>query len=37
MVPVDEVGSLRVTPDGKAYAYNFTYLRSELFVAEGIK
>jgi dipeptidyl aminopeptidase/acylaminoacyl peptidase len=37
MVPVDEVGGLRITADGKAYAYNFTYLRSELFVAEGIK
>jgi hypothetical protein len=37
MVPVDEVGSLRITPDGKAYAYNFTYLRSELFVADGIR
>ncbi len=37
MVPVDEVGGLRITPDGRAYAYNFTYLRSELYVAEGIK
>jgi Tol biopolymer transport system component len=37
IVPVDEAGSLRITPDGKAYAYNFTYLRSELFVAEGIR
>jgi Tol biopolymer transport system component/predicted Ser/Thr protein kinase len=37
MVPVDEVGNLRITPDGKAYAYNFTYLRSELYVAEGIR
>jgi WD40 repeat protein len=36
IVPVDEAGNLRITPDGKAYAYNFTYLRSELFVAEGI-
>lgn len=36
-VPVAEVGNLRITPDGKAYAYNFTYVRSELFVAEGIK
>jgi Tol biopolymer transport system component len=35
-VPVDEASNLRITPDGKAYAYNFTYLRSELFVAEGI-
>ncbi|HLK62872.1 MAG TPA: protein kinase [Bryobacteraceae bacterium] len=36
-VPVDEVSGLRITPDGKAYAYNYTYLRSELYVADGIR
>jgi len=37
MVPVDEVGGLQITPDGKAYAYNFTYLRSELYIVDGIR
>ena len=37
MIPVNEVGGLRITPDGRAYAYNFSSLRSELYVAEGIR
>ncbi len=37
MIPVDEAGNLHITPDGSAYAYDFTSTRSELFVAEGIR
>jgi hypothetical protein len=36
-IPVDDVGGLRITPDGRAYAYNFTYLHSDLYVGDGIK
>ncbi len=36
-IMVDEVSNVHVTPDGKAYAYNYRYVRSELYVAEGIK
>ena len=36
-IPVDELSNLRITQDGRAYAYNYTYLRSELYVAEGIR
>jgi len=36
-IPVDEVFNIRITPDGRAYAYNYSYVRSELYVAEGIR
>jgi Tol biopolymer transport system component len=32
-VPVDWVGNLAVTPDGRAYAYNYSYGRSDLYLA----
>jgi len=35
--PVDQVLRLRVTPDGRAYAYNYIVKTSELYVAEGMK
>jgi Tol biopolymer transport system component len=34
-IPVDSVHGLRVTPDGRAYAYNFSYGRSDLYLARG--
>ena len=33
VIPVDSVGSLKITPDGRAYAYNYTYTRSDLYLA----
>ncbi len=36
-IPVDELSNLVITQDGRAYAYNYTYVRSELYVAEGIR
>jgi Tol biopolymer transport system component len=36
-IPVDQITNARITPDGKAYAYNYGYERSELYVAEGVK
>jgi eukaryotic-like serine/threonine-protein kinase len=36
-IPVDEVSNIHITPDGRAYAYNYSYVRSELYVAEGIR
>ncbi len=32
-VPVDSVQNLAVTPDGRAYAYNYSYGRSDLYLA----
>jgi hypothetical protein len=32
-IPVDSVHNLRVTPDGRAYAYNYAYGRSDLYLA----
>ncbi|HEV3197642.1 MAG TPA: hypothetical protein VGZ73_07030 [Bryobacteraceae bacterium] len=36
--PVDAVGGLRlhITPDGKAYAYNYSVLQSDLYLAQGL-
>jgi eukaryotic-like serine/threonine-protein kinase len=36
-IPVDQVMYPRITPDGRGYAYNYTYVRSELYVGEGVK
>ena len=36
-IPVDEVSNLKVTPDGRAWAYNYSASRSDLFLAEGIR
>ena len=36
-IPVDQVTIPRITPDGRAYAYNYTYVRSELYIGEGVK
>jgi hypothetical protein len=30
-------GGIRVTPDGKAYAYSFLRVLGELFVVEGVR
>jgi hypothetical protein len=35
--PVGYVSDLRVTPDGRAYAYDYTVARSQLYVARGWK
>ena len=35
--PVDEVEFLRITPDGRAYAYNYNVRLSDLYVASGLK
>jgi serine/threonine protein kinase len=35
--PVDEVESLNLTPDGRAYAYNYDVRLSDLYVASGFK
>jgi hypothetical protein len=34
-IPVDSVHGLKVTPDGRAYAYNYSYGRSDLYLASG--
>jgi hypothetical protein len=34
---VDEVSNPLITPDGHAYAYNFTYVRSQLYLGEGVR
>lgn len=36
-IPVDALANLQITPDGRAYAYNYTFMRSELYVALGIR
>ena len=34
---VDEVSNPSITPDGRAYAYNYTYVRSQLYLGEGVR
>jgi len=36
-IPVDGLSNPHITPDGRAYAYNYTYVRSELYVGQGMK
>jgi hypothetical protein len=36
-IPVDVLSNPRITPDGRAYAYNYSFTRSELYVGEGVK
>ena len=36
-IMVDEVSNLKITPDGRAYAYNYSSSKSDLYVAEGIR
>ncbi len=31
-IPVDQVSNPHITPDGRAYAYNYSYVRSELYL-----
>jgi Tol biopolymer transport system component len=35
--PVDEVYNLAVTPDGRAYAYNFVQTISDLYLVQGLR
>jgi serine/threonine protein kinase len=35
--PVLEIHHLHVTPDGRAYAYNFVLIQSDLYVARGLR
>jgi hypothetical protein len=35
-IAVDELSNLQVTPDGRAYAYNYSYARSDLYLARGL-
>jgi WD40 repeat protein len=35
--PVDEVYNLAITPDGRAYAYNFVQTISDLYLAQGLR
>ena len=35
--PVDAVSNLQITPDGRAYAYNFLVKLSDLYIADGVK
>src|SRR5581483_8643722 len=35
--PVNQVESIAITPDGRAYAYNFLSKTSELYVADGLQ
>ena len=37
MTPVDSVYNLRITRDGRAYAYNYTHASSDLFLIDGLK
>jgi hypothetical protein len=34
--PVLEIHDLHVTPDGRAYAYNYVTAQSDLYVARGV-
>ncbi len=34
--PVIEIHDLFITPDGRAYAYNFVLLQSDLYIAKGL-
>ena len=34
--PVLEIHALHVTPDGRAYAYNYVTAQSDLYVAHGL-
>ena len=36
-IPVDEILGIRITPDGRAYAYNYGSVRSELYIGEGVR
>ena len=36
-IPVDDVSHLRITPDGKAYAYNYSYSRSDLYLGDNLR
>ena len=36
MMPVDAVYNLHITPDGRAYAYNYGQASSDLFLADGL-
>jgi hypothetical protein len=36
-MPVDEVSRLKITPDGRAYAYNYSYSRSDLYLGENVR
>ena len=35
--PVDQVLNPAITPDGRAYAYNYLVKTAELYVADGIR
>jgi hypothetical protein len=35
--PVDELNNLAITPDGKAYAYGFSVVTSDLYIGQGLK
>ncbi len=35
--PVDQVLNLCITPDGRAYAYNFVQTTSDLYLVQGLK
>ena len=35
--PVDDAGTPRITPDGRAWAYNFRVKQSDLYVAGGLQ
>jgi hypothetical protein len=34
--PVLEIHHLFISPDGRAYAYNFVLIQSDLYVAKGL-
>jgi len=34
---VDTVSNPCITPDGRAYAYNYAYVRSQLYLGEGVR
>lgn len=34
---VDDVSNLKITPDGRAYAYNYSVSRSDLYLADGLR
>jgi hypothetical protein len=35
--PVDQITRISITPDGRAYAYNFLVKTSDLYIAEGVQ
>src|SRR5262249_13955562 len=36
-IPVDQAGDIHITPDGSGYVYNYSFVRSQLYLGSGIR